>query len=62
MCHRILLLIVSSLSYYFNALISGHPEGKRGGYPGESPDLRSFAQRRLQIPPTQNQNCLTKSY
>ena len=41
-----------------NALISGHPGG--GGVIPGSP--RSFAQRRLQIPLTQNQDCLTKSY
>ena len=31
-----------------------------GGVTQENP--RSFAQRRLQIPPTQNQDCLTKNY
>ena len=53
-------LLVVSLAILMH-LSAAIPRG-RGDYPGESPDLRSFAQRRLQIPPTQHQNCLTKSY
>ena len=61
MCHRILLLIVSSLSCYFNALISGHPEGK-GGLPRGISGYSVICTTTFTNPPIQNQNCLTKSY
>ena len=40
------------------ALISGHP----GGGEVTPGNPRAFAQRRLQIPPTQKEDFLTKSY
>ena len=52
---------ISVYAVYFaksNALISGHQGGGGGLIPGNP---RSFAHQCLQIPPTQNQDFLTKS-